>query len=215
MDIGAHVEGYVTDTAVTVCFNREYLDMVSTAEQALKRGIECVRAEVYASSLGGAIEKTIKSHGFKPISNLCGHGVGRYLVHSGTSLPNVSQISLTKLREGGIYAIEPFVTVPEACGRVEDGEQVTIYRFVKARSLKSEYAKEMLEYIQENIRTLPFAERWLLGVVPSEKHAQAFKELVTSKCLTSYPIFVEATRKTVAQAEHTVLVKKDGCEVLT
>lgn len=215
VDIGAHVDGYVTDTAVTVCFNREYEDMVSTAEGAVKKAIECVHADISASNLGGVIEKTIKSHGFKPISNLCGHGVGRYLVHSGTSLPNVSQVSLTKLKMGGVYAIEPFVTVQDAAGRVEDGESVTIYRFVKPRSLKSEYAKKMLAYIQENIRTLPFAERWLLGVIPKEHHEEAFKELLTSKSLTYYPIFVEVSRKVVAQAEHTVLVTRDSCEVLT
>jgi methionyl aminopeptidase len=215
VDIGAHVDGYVTDTAVTVCFNREYEDMVRTAEQAVKKAIECVHADLSASNLGGMIEKTIKSHGFKPISNLCGHGVGRYLVHSGTSLPNVSQISLTKLKLGGVYAIEPFVTLPDAGGRVEDGEEVTIYRFVKPKSLKSDYAKKLLMHIQENFRTLPFAERWLLGVVPKQHHKEAFKELLTSKSLTYYPIFVEVSRKVVAQAEHTVLVTKDGCEVLT
>jgi methionyl aminopeptidase len=215
VDIGAHVDGYVTDTAVTVCFNREYEDMVSAAEQALKKATEYVHADLSASSLGGVIEKTIKSHGFRPISNLCGHGVGRYLVHSGTSLPNVSQISLTKLKLGGVYAIEPFVTAPDAAGKVEDGEEVTIYRFVKVKSLKDEYAKKMLAYIQENIRTLPFAERWLVGMVPEEHHKEAFEELLKSKSLTYYPIFVEVSRKVVAQAEHTVLVTKDGCEVLT
>jgi methionine aminopeptidase len=30
-----------------------------------------------------------------------------------------------------------------------------------------------------------------------------------------YPVFVEASRKPVAQAEHTVVIVKDGCEVLT
>jgi methionyl aminopeptidase len=31
----------------------------------------------------------------------------------------------------------------------------------------------------------------------------------------SYPVFIEASGKPVAQAEHTVLMKEDGCEVLT
>jgi len=62
---------------------------------------------------------------------------------------------------------------------------------------------------------LPFAERWLIGVVPKQSHNSAFKELLSSKSLVSYPIFVEASRKVVAQAEHTVLVKKNGCEILT
>jgi len=31
----------------------------------------------------------------------------------------------------------------------------------------------------------------------------------------SYPVLVEVSRKTVAQAEHTIIVKEDGCTVLT
>jgi len=44
---------------------------------------------------------------------------------------------------------------------------------------------------------------------------EAFKELLKSKTLMSYPVFVEATGKPVTQAEHTVLITDDGCEILT
>jgi methionyl aminopeptidase len=81
--------------------------------------------------------------------------------------------------------------------------------------LKNVYAKQLLKYIEENFRTLPFAERWLRGVVPEEHHREAFRELLASKVLMYYPVFVEVTRKMVAQAEHTVMIVEDGCEVLT
>jgi methionyl aminopeptidase len=215
VDIGAHVDGYVTDTAVTVCFSHEHEDLVETAERALKAAVESVKPGFSASKLGALIENTIKSRGFKPISNLSGHQVGRYIVHTGASIPNVSQFSLTKIKLGGVYAIEPFVTLPDAVGRVEDGEESTIFRFVKSRSLENPYAKRLLKYVEENFRTLPFAERWLEGVVPQEHHRRAFNELLVSRALTYYPVFIEASRKTVAQAEHTVMMVEDGCIVLT
>ncbi|MGD0160004.1 MAG: type II methionyl aminopeptidase [Candidatus Bathyarchaeia archaeon] len=215
VDIGAHVDGYVTDTAVTVCLNREYEDLVATAERAVKAATDIIRPGISASTLGALIEKTIKSRGFKPISNLTGHQVGRYVLHTGTSIPNVSQLSFTKLKLGGVYAIEPFVTMPDAAGRVEDGSESTIFRFVKSRSPRDPYAKRLLKFIEENFRTLPFAERWLQGAVPKEQHKQAFDELLASKALMRYPIFIEASRRTVAQAEHTVMIVEDGCHVLT
>ncbi|MEM3578051.1 MAG: type II methionyl aminopeptidase [Candidatus Bathyarchaeia archaeon] len=215
IDIGAHVDGYVTDTAVTVCFNQEYRCLVEAAEQALKEAIAAIRPEITTSKIGGLIEKTIKSRGFKPISNLTGHQVGRYLVHAGTSIPNISQISLAKIKLGAVYAIEPFVTFPEAVGRVENGEEVTIFRFVKSRPLKNPYARQLLKFIEENFRTLPFAERWLQGAIPKEHYSQAFKELLSSKALMGYPIFVEVSRRPVAQAEHTVLVTEKGASILT
>jgi methionyl aminopeptidase len=124
-------------------------------------------------------------------------------------------MTFAKIKLGAAYAIEPFVTLPDAVGRVENGEETTIFRFLKSKSVKDPYAKQLLMYIEENFRTLPFAERWLEKVVGKEHHRKAFQELLSAKAIMSYPVFVEISRKPVAQAEHTVLVTKDGCEVLT
>lgn len=215
VDIGVHVDGYVTDTAVTVSLSPEYTNLVNAAKDALEKAIENIGPDISTSKLGTIIERTIKAHGLRPISNLTGHQVGRYLVHAGTSIPNVSQLFSSKIKLGSVYAIEPFVTQADAEGRVENGKQTTIYRFVKSRSLESSYAKILLKHIEEDFRTLPFAERWLIGVVPADQHKAAFKELMKSKAIAGYPVFVEASRKPVAQAEHTVLIVKEGCVVLT
>jgi len=215
VDIGVHVDGYVTDTACTVCFNPEYRSMQIAAEHALAAAIDSIHGDMATSKIGAIIEKNIKNRGFKPISNLTGHSVGRYLIHAGTSIPNVTQISFGKLKAGEIYAIEPFVTVPDAAGRVENSPEVTIFRLVKAKSVKNPYAKQLLKYIEENFVTLPFAERWLKDAVPEDKHREAFKELRKSKAIMGYPVFVEVSRKPVTQAEHTMLVTENGCEVLT
>jgi methionyl aminopeptidase len=215
VDIGVHVDGYVTDTAFTACFNPEYKSMTAAAEHALKVAIDNIRPEMPISKIGSVIENDIKNRGFKPISNLTGHSVGRYLIHAGTSIPNVAQFSLTKIKTGEIYAIEPFVTLPEAAGRVEDSATVTIFRLVKTKSANNPYAKQLLAHIESNFRTLPFAERWLKGVVPKEQHREAFRELLASKALMGYPVFVEVSGKPVTQAEHTVLITSDSCEILT
>ncbi|MEM3673310.1 MAG: type II methionyl aminopeptidase [Candidatus Bathyarchaeia archaeon] len=215
VDIGAHVDGYVTDTAITISFNSEYESLVETAEKALKTAIENIRPNVSTSKIGALIEKTIKSRGFKPISNLTGHQVGRYLVHAGTSIPNVSQISLSKIKLGEVYAIEPFVTLPEAVGRVEDGAEVTIFRCLKSKPAKNPYAKQLLKYIEKNFKTLPFTERWLTNIMPKQQRQEALKELLSSRAIMGYPVFVEVSRKPVAQVEHTILVTENGCTILT
>ena len=215
VDIGVHVDGYVTDTAFAACFNPEHKNMQSAAEHALKAAIDNIHSGMSTSKIGGIIEKSIKNRGFKPIANLTGHSVGRYLIHAGTSIPNVAQISLAKVKAGEVYAIEPFVTLPEAGGRVEGSSEITIFRLVKAKSVKNPYSKQLLKYIEDNFRTLPFAERWLKSVVPADQHREAFKELLRSKAITGYPVFVEVSRKPVSQAEHTVLITENGCEVLT
>jgi methionyl aminopeptidase len=215
IDIGVHVDGYIADTAVTVCFNREYDNLVAAAEDALNTGVRTIRAGLFTSQFGSIIQRTIESHGLRPVANLTGHQVARYLVHAGRSLPNVSHISTNRVAPNEVYAIEPFVTLRNAAGKVESGKQTCIFRFVKQKTLRNEYAKKLCSFIIENYRTLPFAERWLLNVVPIDKHRAAFSELLYSKTLMAYPVFIEASGKPVAQAEHSVLVTKDGCEVLT
>ena len=215
VDMGVHVDGYVTDTAFTACFNPEHKNMQNTAECALNAAIETIHGDMATSKIGSIIERAIKNRGFKPISNLTGHSVGRYLIHAGTSIPNVTQLSFGRVKAGEVYAIEPFVTLPDAVGRVENSPEVTIFRLTKAKPVKNSFAKKLLKYIEGNFRSLPFAERWLKDVVPEEKHQEAFRELRKCKAIMGYPVFTEISRKTVTQAEHTLLIKEDGCEVLT
>jgi len=215
IDIGVHVDGYIADTAVTVCFSPEYESLVQAAEEALKKAIEILRSELPMSRFGSTIEKTIKTRGFKPLSNLTGHKIERYLLHAGKSLPNVFHISTNRVNAGEVYGVEPFVTVANAAGKVESGFDAYIFRFLKHKSLRDPYAKQLLSYIEQNFQSLPFTERWLQGQVPHNRYKPAFSELLSSKSLMSYPVFIEASRKPVAQAEHTVLIVKDGCTVLT
>jgi len=215
IDIGVHVDGYIADTAVTVCFTPEYENLVAAAEDALDTGVRTIRPGLFTSQFGSAIQRTIESHGLRPIANLTGHQVARYLIHAGRSLPNVSHISTNRIAAADVYAIEPFVTVKNAVGRVENGKEAYIFRLVKEKKLNGEFAKKLCSFIVDNFHTLPFAERWLQNAVPSDKHMVAFSELLSSKTAMGYPVFIEVSGKPVAQAEHTVLVTKDGCEVLT
>ncbi len=215
IDLGAHVDGYIADSAVTVCFNPEYENLVYAANRALEKAVETLRPGLSMPQFGSVIQSTIESYGLKPISNLTGHQIGRYLIHTGKSLPNVSHFSLKKINVGEVYGVEPFVTVPDAAGKVKGSSEAFIFRFVKHKSLRNPASKRLLNYISKNFRTLPFSERWLQGLMSRDNYKTAFSELLSTKSLTSYPVFVETSGKPVAQAEHTVLITEDGCTILT
>ena len=107
-----------------------------------------------------------------------------------------------------------YLLVNSAKGRVKDGADATIFRLVKRKTLKDVYAKRLFDYIDVNYQTLPFSERWIVDAVPRQNYSTAFQEL-RSRCLMSYYTFIEVSGSPVAQAEHTVLVEKDGCCILT
>jgi methionyl aminopeptidase len=215
VDIGVHVDGYIADTAVSICFDPEYDAMVITAEEALEKAVEIIRPGLPISRFGSTIQKTIKTRGFKPVSNLTGHLIKRYIIHAGKSLPNVFNLSTSRVKEDEIYGVEPFVTVTNATGRVENLKEAHIFRYSKNKSLKNSYAKQILSHIRKNFQTLPFTERWLKEFESSTSYKSAFSEILSSKAVMSYPVFIESSRNMVAQAEYTVMVVKDGCVVLT
>ena len=70
IDLGAQINGYIADTAVTVCYDPQYDNLVQTAEDALKNAISMIKIGVKASDIGRTIEKTVKQMGFLPIANL-------------------------------------------------------------------------------------------------------------------------------------------------
>jgi methionyl aminopeptidase len=214
LDIGVHVDGYIADTAKTACLDPELNYLVEAAESGLNAAITTIRSGIRANDVGAAIEEAIKNHGAKPISNLTGHKLARYIVHAGQSIPNINGLDNHVIQEGDVYAIEPFAVPPSADGKVMDGPPSNIYRFLKKRSTKG-HAKIMLKYIQEEYRTLPFASRWVLRKFSGPDSLKVFRHLLATKCIMSYPQLIETSRAKVAQAEHSVIVTKDGCEVTT
>lgn len=214
LDVGVHVEGYIADTATTACLDPSLSYLVEAAEAGLDAAIKTIRPGIRASDVGAAIEQAIKARGAKPIRNLTGHKLARYVVHAGASIPNVASHDHHVIQEGDVYAIEPFAVPNDADGLVTDGAPSNIYRMLKKHSLKG-VAKRMMKHIQAEHRTLPFASRWVLRRFSGPEGVSAFKELLDSKCIMSYPQLVERTRAMVAQAEHSVILTDGGCEVTT
>jgi methionyl aminopeptidase len=215
VDFGVHIDGYINDSAVTVSLNPMYLSMIGVAEEALRVGVARIAHGVRFSDIGEQIEKTIAQYGCRPIRNLTGHKVERYTIHAGLSVPNVSGPTPGRFQTGDIYAIEPFVTLKEAAGRVEDSDQMFIFRAVRERGVRSESAKKVVEYVRRTYRTLPFASRWLYSSLGKAVVDDGFSEAVRARCISGYPVLVEASGRIVTQAEHTVIVKENSCEVLT
>ena len=214
LDVGVHVDGYIADTAKTVSFDPSYDYLVEAATAGLDAAIQTIRPGVRANEIGAAIEDAIRSHGAKPIRNLTGHKLARYVVHAGKSIPNINGHDRHVINEGDVYAIEPFAVPPTADGLVTDGPPSNIYRMQKRRSVKGT-AKKMQKYIQAEYRTLPFASRWVMRKFSSDKGVEAFQELLYAKSIMSYPQLIESSHAKVAQAEHSVIVTEDGCEVTT
>jgi len=112
------------------------------------------------------------------------------------------------LREGDVFAIEPFAT--DGVGLIHDGNWTEIYSVIRKKPVRLPAVRNILKQVEE-YRELPFAKRWLA----SDKLEFALIQLEKTGILHSYPVLVESSGGLVAQAEHTIIVTQDGCEVTT
>jgi len=216
LDVGVHVDGYIADTALTVeVGTNKYAKMIQASRDALENAIALMKANANLSDIGNAIEETISSQGYQSIDNLTGHSLQQYNLHSGLSVPNVSdKLNRTKPKDGDVLAIEPFAT--NGAGHVISGKSSNIYRYqpsVKSHFIRDAKARSLAVKIHKNFNTLPFAERWCADVFPHSDGS--LKRLLFAGCIKQYPQLIDANKGIVTQAEHTVIVHEDGCEVTT
>jgi methionyl aminopeptidase len=210
IDIGCHIEGYIADTAYTVKVGEPDDDLIKASQAGLETALSMIKAGVKTGAIGKAIEETITSFGFRPIENLTGHGLDQYSIHAHPSIPNIDDGSETTLKEGETIAIEPFATT--GAGRVIDDNRVYIFSFVTPRPLRLESAKKLMYHIQNTYPKLPFAERW---VARDKKSEFMLRILIKNGIIFPYHILKEKTDAPVTQAEHSVIVQEDGCEIFT
>jgi len=135
IDLGAQINGYIADTAVTVCYDPQYDSLVQAAEDALQSAMSMIKIGVKASDVGRTIEKMIKRMGFKPIVNLSGHSLDQYTIHGGKSIPNIWSIGSFSLSGTVAYACEPFVTTKKALGFVFQEKKQKMLRQMKCWTL--------------------------------------------------------------------------------
>ena len=215
LDIGAHIDGYISDTAITVSLDPRYQRLLDASRSALEAAIANFRVGMSIGEIGRVIERMIKSQGYKPIRNLGGHLIRRYELHAGVFIPNVYERNIGVIQSDSVYAIEPFAT--DGAGEVIEGKDVTIYslRNPNLRDIKDR-EKELLNYIYTNFNYLPFSERWLKDFSTSIDELRNDLKILTKKGgLRSYPILIEAKKGTVSQFEHTVIIREKSVIVST
>jgi methionyl aminopeptidase len=207
LDLGVQIDGYIADTATTVDLGNNSL-LLQASEQALDAAIKKVRPGAAAGELGAAIQLEIEGRGYRPVTNLTGHGLDRYVVHRPPTIPNVGISGGVLLEEGMVFAIEPFAST--GSGHVGEKARTEIYSQVSGKPVRIPAARAIIEKIRDR-RGLPFARRWL----GEKKMDIALPALVRSQVLRAYPVLSDMPGSLVSQHEHTVIVTGDGCTVTT
>lgn len=202
LDIGAHIDGYCGDNAITIDLTGKNSDLVTASRAALLEVEKIVKPGVTLGEIGKVVEDKIKEFGFNPVKNLAGHTVEQYVLHAGLSVPNYNTGDDTKLEAGMSVAIEPFAT--KGTGFIEEKGTACIHAHIRKVPVRSPTTRKVQDFLLKR-NGLPFADRWLFDEF-GMSYKLALSELKRMGAIRSYPPLVDRDGQLISQAEHFFIV---------
>jgi methionyl aminopeptidase len=113
IDIGTTLNGYVSDSAVTVAIgnvSEAAQRLMRVTQESLMLGIAQMQAGNRLGDIGHAIQSHAEKHGYGVVRQLVGHGIGTKM-HEEPQVPNYGTPGHgTLLRPGLVLALEPMIT---------------------------------------------------------------------------------------------------------
>ena len=123
LDLGAIVDGFYGDSAVTVAVGRipeKTANLVQVTEEALYLGIKQAVVGKRLTDISNAVQQHVESAGFSVVTEFVGHGIGRQL-HEEPQVPNYGKPGQgPRLQSGMVLAIEPMVNMGRSAVRILD-----------------------------------------------------------------------------------------------
>lgn len=123
MDLGAIIEGFYGDSAVTVAVGRvdpKVEELLRVTQESLYKGIEQAVVGKRLSDISHAVQRHAENGGFSVVTEFVGHGIGRQL-HEEPQVPNYGRPGQgPRLQVGMVLAIEPMINMGSAAVKILD-----------------------------------------------------------------------------------------------
>jgi methionyl aminopeptidase len=121
IDVGAEVEGFYGDSAITVAVGTvspALQQLMRVTEESLYAAIDRVRPGARVGDVSATVEQYVAPYGYSVVRDFVGHGIGTRL-HEDPKVPNYGTPGRgPKLKEGMVLAIEPMVNAGKPGSRV-------------------------------------------------------------------------------------------------
>ncbi len=131
LDLGAIVDGFYGDSAVTVtvgAVHTRVVELLRITEEALHAGIAQAVVGNRLSDISHAIQQRVEAGGFSVVTDFVGHGIGRQL-HEEPQVPNYGTPGQgPRLQVGMVLAIEPMVNMGSSGVRILDDRWTAVTR---------------------------------------------------------------------------------------
>jgi methionyl aminopeptidase len=121
VDVGAVLDGFVGDSAVTFpvgVISEPAARLLRVTQESLYRAILAAKPGGRVSDIGHAVQRHVEAHGCSVVREFVGHGIGT-VMHEEPQVPNYGPPGRgARLTEGMVLAIEPMVNLGRPAVRV-------------------------------------------------------------------------------------------------
>jgi methionyl aminopeptidase len=114
-DIGTEIDGWFGDAAITVGVgkvDKQDEALIACAKDTLYEAISAIEVGMRFKELSQILEESIRSKGFVPLYNFCGHGIGKK-PHEEPEIPNYldgkNPKDGPKIKNGMVFCLEPMI----------------------------------------------------------------------------------------------------------
>ena len=129
VDVGAIIDGFIGDAAVTLGvgeISEDAAELIGVTRDSLFEGIKAAREGARTGDIGAAVQGYAESRGYSVVREYVGHGVGRFL-HEDPQVPNYGPPGKGPiLRRGMTLAIEPMVNVGDWHTRLQEDQWTVV-----------------------------------------------------------------------------------------
>ena len=212
IDFGVHINGCISDGAISICKNGKYDDLINISKGATELAIKNAGVDVILGELGGIIQEYIESKeieidgkniNIKSIYDLSGHNIAPYVIHVNKAVPNIKIPYFERMEEGEVFAIETFPTTGN--GSIMNDTECNHYMIENKHINKINSVIKKNDKIRKiyNIRgTLAFCPRWFDFDIPD------------SSFITKYPVLKTVDGGIVAQYEKSIYIGTKKVDIL-
>ena len=132
-------------------------------------------------------------------------------MHTAPQIPNYGERGGGMLKEGMLFAIEPFASTGR--GYIKELGKAEVFMMVRPPRKAKSLDRDVLKAI-ESWRGLPIARRYF-NDLDRDALEDTLTKLARQGSLMRYPPLVEEEDVMVAQTEHSIFLGPDGVEILT
>lgn len=245
IDLGAEIDGYLSDTAITTVITGE--DIEASEDYANQLNMPGRNDDGNINVTEEAVEERLdlKEATDSALENVIS------ILKEGVSVNEIGRIIQDSIQDKGFtpvvdltghaiarYNIHPGLTIPnyptnsdyilkegdhiaiEPFATTGEGHVVnlqfsTIYSYLRPRPLLSARSQKLLTKIANDYKYFPFSKREFLNDYNIKSLNDAMDPLIACRALYPYAVLKERSNADVSQTEHTVIIEKEGCNVTT